>query len=152
LLPFSFAGKVVIGLIVLSGFIVLALLRVGPDRIPFEEWLRRRVRFRLQARRYTYQQRGYEDVPQKRPWPYWGGGWKYPQWGFREPEPRPDVSEVSQFPTSAGGLRPVGLALSDIGVYPLVSVLLAVLGTYLIGWLWQGGVDELARLIGGALR
>ncbi len=58
LLPFSFAGRVALGCGVLVSGMVLAFLRLGPDRIPPEEWLRRRVRFQLQARRYTYQQAG----------------------------------------------------------------------------------------------
>jgi len=45
-LPLPFVGKVVLGLSVLVGFIVLALLRLGPDRIALEEWLIRRIRFR----------------------------------------------------------------------------------------------------------
>jgi hypothetical protein len=33
-LPFSFVGKVVTGFLVLVGFMALALLRLGPDRVP----------------------------------------------------------------------------------------------------------------------
>ena len=33
-LPFSFVGKIVVGFFVLILFMVLALLRLGPDRVP----------------------------------------------------------------------------------------------------------------------
>ena len=45
LLPLPFSGKLVLGVLTLLGFLLLALLRIGPDRIPPEEWLLRRLRF-----------------------------------------------------------------------------------------------------------
>ncbi len=82
ILPLPFVGKIVLGLFVLVGFIVLALLRLGPDRIPLEAWLLRRIRFRLQARRYTYQQPGYLH---KR---LWRSGKKRHSKNTQEPEPQ----------------------------------------------------------------
>ena len=41
-LPFSFIGKVVTGFLVLVIFMVAALMRLGPDRVPLEVWLVRR--------------------------------------------------------------------------------------------------------------
>src|SRR5512143_3516362 len=55
-LPLSFAGKVVIGFLVLVGFMALALLRLGPDRVPPEVWLMRRFRYSVQTRQYVNQQ------------------------------------------------------------------------------------------------
>ena len=55
-LPFSFAGKVVVGFLVLVGFMALALLRLGPDRVPPEVWLARRFRYSMQTRQYVNQQ------------------------------------------------------------------------------------------------
>src|SRR3990172_11998559 len=55
-LPFSFVGKVVIGFLVLVGFMALALLRLGPDRVPPEVWLMRRFRYAHQTRKYVNQQ------------------------------------------------------------------------------------------------
>ncbi len=137
LLPFSFVGKVVIGLGVLIGFMVLALLRLGPDRIPLEEWLRRRIRFRLQARRYTYQQPGYEAKHRKE----------------KKRQQESEVSEppVAPRPAKAGGpvfgLQPVSLALDEIGIYPLATVFLGVVGIYFLFWLAQGGAAEIGRLL-----
>jgi len=129
LLPFSFAGKVVAGLGMLIGFMVLALLRLGPDRIPLEEWLRRRIRFRLQPRRYTYQQPGYEA---KR---------------LKEKKRKQEAEESNQpVPAPAFGIQPVGLALEEIGIYPLATVFLGVVGVYFLFWLAQGGGAEISRL------
>ena len=55
-LPFSFVGKVVVGFLVLVGFMALALLRLGPDRVPPEVWLTRRFRYSMQTRQYVNQQ------------------------------------------------------------------------------------------------
>ena len=54
LLPLPLAVKAVLGTFVLAGAGCLALLRLGPDRIPFEAWLLRRLRFSLRPRRLTY--------------------------------------------------------------------------------------------------
>ena len=128
MLPFSFVGKVVIGLGVLIGFMVLALLRLGPDRIPLEKWLRRRIRFRLQARRYTYQQPGYEA--------------KRPKEKKRQPEAKESIQPM---PAPAFGIQPVGLALEEIGIYPLATIFLGVVGIYFLSWLAQGGAAEISR-------
>ena len=143
IMPLPFAGKVVLGLSVLVGFIVLALLRLGPDRIPLEEWLLRRIRFRLQARRYTYQQPGYSP---KRPWRL--GRRQYQQ---RNKEPETQPAPPTKYPRSPSGesYHPVTLALDDLGIYPLVTVLLAVIGIYFLVWLTQGGAAEISLLIGG---
>ena len=55
-LPLPFVGKVVIGFLVLVGFMALALLRLGPDRVPPEVWLMRRFRYANQTRKYVNQQ------------------------------------------------------------------------------------------------
>ena len=56
-LPFSFVGRIVVGFLVLVVFMVLALMRLGPDRIPPEVWLKRRVRYGLDVRQYVNQQK-----------------------------------------------------------------------------------------------
>lgn len=133
LLPLPFVGKLVSGVFTLVGFMVLALLRLGPDRVPPEEWLRRHLRFRLSPRRFVYH----------RP------GWKLPA---RRPSASQPVEPVLQ-PSgiSPPGLRranrfAMSLALPERGVYPLVSILLTVLGIYFIAWLAQGGAEEIAAV------
>ena len=46
--------------------------------------------------------------------------------------------------TSIPSLRPVDLAWNEIGVYPLLTALLGVVGVYFVVWLYQGGAAELA--------
>jgi hypothetical protein len=144
-LPLPLVGKVVLGLSVLVGFILLALLRLGPDRIPLEVWLLRRIRFRLQARRYTYQQPNYAH---KRSWRL-----RRPR---TDPAPSEDVPEPSPAPFADSPAFPLGesyhpltLALDEVGVYPLVTVLLAVIGIYFLAWLAQDGAAEVEHLMGG---
>ena len=118
-LPFPFVGKVVLGFLVLIGFMGIALLRLGPDRIPPEVWLMRRLRYARQTRYYVNQQ---------------------------EPSGRRQPKEKG---ARAGGkptmrLHPVDLAWDEIGIYPLLTVLLGILGIYFLAWLKQGGANELA--------
>jgi len=143
ILPLPFVGKVILGLFVLVGFIILALLRLGPDRIPLEEWLRRRIRFRLQARRYTFQQPGYSQKDR----------WKLRKQRSlakaQEPDKDTPSSTQTQISRPRESSRPLSFALDEIGIYPFVTVLLAVIGIYFLVWLAQGGAEEIARLIGG---
>jgi hypothetical protein len=136
-LPLPFVGKAVLGLFTLVGFTILALLRLGPDRIPLEIWLLRRVRFRLQAHRYTYQQPGYtQPRPQLA---------KKSKKRAAPPADRPTLEQVE-------AARPIVFALDGLGTYPLVTVLLAVIGVYVLVWLMQGGAQAVASLIGGLSR
>ena len=143
ILPLPFVGKIILGLSILVGFIVLALLRLGPDRIPLEEWLRRRIRFRLQARRYTFQQPGYSQKDH----------WRLRRQRSRATDQEPNKCTPSSTQTQVSrpieSSRPLTFALDEIGIYPLVTVLLAVIGIYFLVWLAQGGAEEIALLIGG---
>ena len=60
MLPFSFAGKVVAGIIVLGLAMVAALARFGPDRVNLEVWLLRVWRRRRSPTRFTFQRPGYK--------------------------------------------------------------------------------------------
>ena len=146
ILPLPFVGKIILGLSVLVGFIILALLRLGPDRIPLEEWLQRRIRFRLQARRYTFQQPGYSHKDKR------GLGKQGSRTVVQAPEKHPAPSAPIQASRPLEAYRPLSFALDEIGIYPLVTMLLAVTGIYFLVWLAQGGAEEIAKLIGGLLR
>ncbi len=129
-LPFSFAGKVVIGFLVLVGFMALALLRLGPDRVPPEVWLSRRFRYSMQTRQYVNQQtatRRTENESQS----------------SKQKAERPAASFNSQ-PV----IRPIDLAWDEVGVYPLLSILLGVIGVYFVVWLARGGAEELSIWFG----
>ena len=124
-LPFSFTGKVVAGMLVLMGCMTIALLRLGPDRVPLEEWVLRRTRFWLGTRHFVFQ----------RP------GWKERKGSGAEPAAvRAPVKREGM-----GNIFPVGLALQEVGVYPLMTTFLAVVGIYFVAWIHKGGAEEISR-------
>src|ERR1700690_684914 len=130
-LPFSFVGKVVTGFLVLVGFMALALLRLGPDRVPPEVWLMRRFRYSMQTRQYVNQQtasRRTEGVQGAHP------STEHPTFERNAPV------------FTASVLRPIDLAWNEIGVYPLLTALLGVVGVYFAAWLANGGAEELSLL------
>lgn len=127
MLPFSFAVKVFCGLTILVFFMAAALMRFGPDRVPVEEWLKRRIGYSLRARKYTYQQPGYTPTPVERPWA--------PQ----EPKKARPVQ-----PAAAPLVAPVTLALEGSKVYHLAGSFLVVVGIYFLVWLSQGGAAAIA--------
>jgi len=136
-LPLPFVGKVVIGFLVLVGFMALALLRLGPDRVPPEVWLMRRFRYANQTRKYVNQQEPSTCKTQQE---------SVPANQLRQASApgRPISSPVANTVNSLPNLRPLDLAWNEIGVYPLLTALLGVVGVYFVVWLYQGGAAELA--------
>ena len=132
-LPLSFTGKVVIGFLVLVGFMALALLRLGPDRVPPEVWMMRRFRYSMQTRQYVNQQAASKKTEADRS----------PRPKPERPSPRHEQSP-QVFDTHAVHSRPIDLAWNEVGVYPLLTVLLGVVGIYFAVWLSNGGAQELA--------
>lgn len=129
-LPFSFVGKVVIGFLVLVGFMALALLRLGPDRVPPEVWLARRFRYAMQTRQYVNQQTATRKAE--------------PANTQGQKSRRPTLERTAPSFTAQTTLHPVDLAWSEIGVYPLLTALLGVVGVYFAVWLANGGAEELS--------
>ena len=132
-LPFSFAGKVVVGFLVLVGFMALALLRLGPDRVPPEVWIARRFRYSMQTRQYVNQQTASRKTESAGPSPK------------QRPE-RPSVEREQPAPlfSTQTVMRPLDLAWDEVGVYPLLTALLGVVGVYFAVWLANGGAQELS--------
>lgn len=130
LFPFPLAGKIVLGFGVLMGFMFAALLRVGPDRLPLEQWLLRRIRFHFQPRRYTYPQPFTTPVP------------------HAPPPPASPESDLAPQPVSARPFAfPFHLAWDEGQGTSLVTALLVVVGADFLFWLGQGGAAELAALM-----
>lgn len=120
-MPFSFVGKVVVGFLVLLLFMVAALLRLGPDRVPLEVWLMRKTRFAFGMRKY---------VNQREP--------SRPEKQQERKTPRP----VESVPSS--NFRPLDLAWNEVGIYPLLSVFLTVVAVYFAFWLSRGGAQQIS--------
>ncbi len=133
-LPISFVGKVVIGFLVLVGFMALALLRLGPDRVPPEAWITRRIRYAMQTRQYVNQQTATHKTENKTQSPP------------RQKHGRPVIERVHHAPSfnAQTVIRPVDLAWEEVGVYPLLTALLGVVGVYFAVWLANGGAEELS--------
>jgi len=135
-LPLSFTGKVVIGFLVLVGFMALALLRLGPDRVPLEVWLTRRFRYSMQTRQYVNQQtasRKAENVQPK------------PKTKVEHPvRERPAIENNVPDYSAPSVMHPIDLAWNEVGVYPLLTALLGVVGVYFAVWLANGGAQELS--------
>ena len=121
LLPLSLAGRTAVGFLVLVAAMLLALLRLGPDRVPPELWLLRRVRYRLAVRRFVNQQ-----APSGRP---------------AGPGPDPSAHPLAE---QQPRLQPLALAWGEMGIYPLLTVFLAVVAVYFTYWLWRGGAAGIA--------
>ena len=135
-LPLSFAGKVVIGFLVLIGFMALALLRLGPDRVPLEVWLTRRFRYSMQTRQYVNQQtatRKTESVQSSQK--------QKPERPVKE---RPTIEHSAPSFSAPSVVHPIDLAWNEVGVYPLLTALLGVVGVYFAVWLAKGGAVELS--------
>ena len=119
-LPLSFTGKVVIGFLVLVGFMALALLRLGPDRVPPEVWLSRRFRYAMQTRQYVNQQTATKKTEVNPSSPKQ----KVERPATRREAPTPVIDQTTVHTS------PVDLAWNEVGIYPLLTVLLGVIGIY----------------------
>jgi hypothetical protein len=140
LLPLAFGGKLIAGAAMLVGFIVLALLRLGPDRVPLEVWLLRRLRFWLSPRRFVYHRPGWKLPPRRVKAPRRVG--VLAARGLRQSR----KLHLPPLQATPARVRPIALVLPESGVYPLVTVMLAVLGVYFVAWLAQGGAQEIAAV------
>jgi len=97
----------------------------------------RRFRYANQTRKYVNQQEPttrktqQESVPANQP--------------RQAPEPgKAKSAPAASVATTVPNLRPLDLAWNEIGVYPLLTALLGVVGVYFVVWLYQGGAAELA--------
>jgi hypothetical protein len=107
-------AKGIIAFVVLMIFMALALIRLGPDRVPMETFLKRRIKFATQIRQHTYH-----------------GG-------------RDTAIPSAHIPKTSSHFRPLSLQLDDSNIYWVVSIWLAVIGIYFVIWLQNGGAEEIS--------
>lgn len=148
LFNWPFVVRIVTGLLILVLFMIVALIRVGPDRVTLEEFMGRRLRSSLRPRRFSYrgQGTGQENAAPR------GSIFTRPASVPMDPSPVHTASPVQAGRESIPVSRPIAFAWEEVGVYRLVTVWLAVIGLYFIYWLTQGGTQELSRWMGSMFK
>ena len=118
MLPWSFAAKVTVAVVILVIAMALAFARFGADRLTLEQHLKRQLLFRFQPRRYSYFRK--ESTINSSPVPVQGIG--------RHP-----------------GIGPITFRMDGTDLYWLMTVWLAVIGTYVVYWAhYLGGMQQAA--------
>ena len=116
MLPWSFAAKVAMAVVILVIAMALAFARFGADRLTLEQYLKRQLVFRFQPRRYSYFRKG--DA-------------------IKSP---PGLSQARR-PV----IVPITFRLDQADLYWLMTVWLAVIGTYVVYWAQVlGGMKQAA--------
>ena len=148
LFNWPFVARVVVGLLVLVTFMIVALLRLGPDREPIEVHLIRLLNNLRSPRKFILG--GGRASSKKVPPPLaQAEAPAVPVQGaaVNIPIPIPQVSFTQQSINAVSGaaisMKPITFAWEEVGTYRLVTVLLAVVGIYFIFWLVQGGAQEI---------
>ena len=107
MLPWSFAAKVTVAVVILIVSMALAFARFGADRLTLEQYVKRQLVFRFQPRRYSYFRKG-------------------------------EAAKSSSIPISSGThgpvFGPITFRLDETGLYWLMTVWLAVIGSYVVYW------------------
>lgn len=116
MLPWSFAAKVIVAVILLVLSMALAFARFGADRLTLEQYLKRQMVFRMQPRRYSYFRKG-ESV---------------------RGAPAPPVRQARP-----SVIAPISFRMDEGGLYWVVTVWLAVVGSYIVFWAkYLGGMQQ----------
>ncbi len=152
LLPLPFVGKIAAGFVILAIFMALALVRMGPDRIPLEEWLKRRIRFALSARKFTYQRtpKPVTTPPVRKTTTKVISTAELAAALAPAPEAETPTAEPVQgtlpFPAAKDPF-PLTLTVEGVGVYRLMTFFLIVVGAYFVFWLATGGTQEMVLFV-----
>ena len=107
MLPWVFALKVTAAVVILVISMALAFARFGADRLTLEQYLKRQLMFRFQPRRYSY---------------------------FRKGETIKSSAIPVQPRVSRPVVGPISFRIDDTGLYWLMTVWLAVIGSYVVYW------------------
>jgi hypothetical protein len=160
LFKWPFAARVVVALLILIGTTIYALARIGDDKYRIEEWLSYQFDRKTRPLKYTFK----SDEPQGREAPAKGvasaPAFAPPGIPVQEDPVPAAVMQARLSPLDAPGSPsgpaaparfprqgPVSLAWEEIGIYRLVTVWLVVVGFYFLYWLYQGGTEEIGRLM-----
>jgi len=150
LFKWPFVVRVVVGLLVLVTFMIIALLRLGPDREPIEVHLSRWLNNLRSPRKFILGggQASTKTVPPPRAQtkepaaPVQVAAANLPPPGLQRSIPKRSTAGTSGMAIS---MRPVAFAWEEVGIYRLVTVLLGVVGIYFIFWLVQGGTQQIGQ-------
>ena len=107
--------------VVVALALVLALARFGPDRVPLEVYVRRRIAWSRNARRYSY-------VPSTSPPPV-----EVSRSAPVAPSPRP-------------AFRPITWTTDAGAAYGAATALALIASGYFLIWIQAGGATELAEV------
>ena len=156
LFQWPFTVRIVLGLLVLVIFTIVALARLGDDRIPLEQYLMRRFGRENRPRKFSYRA---EDHQGQKSAPVPGTTFKRPEEAGgvetvpSQPLPAvpaaaqavtaaPDATEGSQ---AAPTFSTIEFAWEEFGLYRLVTIWLAVIGLYFVYWLFKGGSAQIGQ-------
>ena len=148
LFKWPFVARVVVGLLVLVTFMIVALLRLGPDREPIEVHLIRLLNNLRSPRKFILgggQASSKTVLPPRAQAGVPSAPVQAAAVNLHPPVPQVSISMESAAgaPGAAILMKPVTFAWEEVGIYRLVSVLLAVVGIYFIFWLVQGGAQQI---------
>lgn len=107
MLPWSFAAKVAVAVVMLVIAMALAFARFGADRLTLEQHLKRQLLFRFQPRRYSY---------------------------FRKEASSKNSPMPVQSNARHSVIGPISFRMDETGLYWLLTAWLAVIGTYVVYW------------------
>ncbi len=128
MLPISLIAKIILAILVLVVFMVIALLRLGPDRVPVEVFLTRRIRFMRESRLYTY-----------------NGGKTANDTTASQAAAATQTMTESRSP--ALSYQPLMLDWEGVGVYWIVTAWLTLIGAFFVHWLATGGSSQISFFI-----
>jgi hypothetical protein len=128
MLPISLIAKIILAILVLVIFMVIALLRLGPDRVPVEVFLTRRIRFMRESRLYTY-----------------NGGKRTSDTPASQAAAATQAMTESRSPALA--YQPLMLDWEGVGVYWIVTAWLTLIGAFFVHWLATGGSSQISFFI-----
>ena len=107
MLPWSFAAKITVAVVLLVIAMALAFARFGADRLTLEQYLKRQLVFKFQPRRYSY---------------------------FRKGEPHKSSPMPMQSVARRPVIGAISFRMDETGLYWLMTAWLAVIGSYVVYW------------------